>query len=490
MLDEALNTTGIQIKIGLANTDSLTHVLSRAQSCESLMLYVSAHGMGASSNNIGLGLEKLDGMVHILWPAQLDELLSAHEADLENVFLVFLNACSSEEIAQVFIEHGCRHVIAVRGSVLNTAAMKFARVFFTSLASGASIMKAFTVAKTNLSVDPDAAVQNTAERYVLFGQNRADKETLCDPISTRECLSCPTLEDLGLLRCRFNFDSSCYLEDAKTCLKADLPSPHPFFFGRSYYIRLILECFRGNRACVVYGEQGVGKRTLGQEFARYASAPGRFFSCCAAIVEPEGHSVETLAGAVERVLLGLVQRHLGEAPELRVEKADRQATMSERAEEHIRIIQRLENVRRGAILIVIHDRTGVVSCSDVARNFLGHVIGRTQRAYFLVCSPEPVHGLLGSRKANNVQVFSLSRLESARLFLKYVHRNLTAADFGGRALPDSLAELTSLLSEHVLLQQLGGNPRKICDVAARLVVPMGPTLLDIAASSCSNDFGA
>jgi len=474
MLSDALAAPGIHLRVGTANADSLTHFLARAHSSKHLLLCLSAHGVYGKSNQVGLSLESPDGMAHILWLDELDELLTAHEAELAHVFLVFLSTCSSEKFAQVFIEHGCRHVIAVRDEVLDRAARKFAQFFFGRLAAGASVLKSFESARARLRIDSDPAIKSAAEKFVLFGQHSADSKSLCAaaPHGTED-----------ILRTHLNFDSNCDLEDAKMCLSLDLPSPNAYFVGRREYLRAILDCFRCNRVCVIHGGRGLGKRTLSQEFARYSSSPGRLFSCCAVCVEPEGADILSLASAILKAVSRLVQQHLGTAstsPTFEL-PADAPEKLMDSVLQITAVLRRLEHFRHRPVLIVINDRAGIVNASEEARVFLAELIERTELSHFLLCAAEPIHGLLGRSIAKNILLSSLSRYDAARLFLKCVQRRLGPSDFpGGQAPPVNVLEISTLLSGHPLLLKLGGNPRRICEVATELVVPNGLSLLDIA----------
>jgi hypothetical protein len=227
----------------------------------------------------------------------------------------------------------------------------------------------------------------------------------------------------------------------------------------------------------------LGKRTLGHEFARYSSAPGRFFSCCAAVVELDGNDVLSIACAIAKKLSRLAHQHLGDAPLEQSDLRNKEPCRSvpEMVMQIIGILERLDRFRRRAVLVVINDRSGVLSVNEEARAFLGSLVERTERSHFLVCSPEPIHGLLGPRIAKNFAICSLSRIDAARLFLKCLQRHLLPADFpGGRSPPSGFSELAAVLGEHPLLVELDGNPRRICEVATELVVPAGPSLMDIA----------
>ena len=170
----------VQLNVGVATAGSPTKLLTLARSRQGLVLHFSAHAVRDSSGNIGLVLENASGHSHVLWREDLEELLGIREQALRNVSLLFLSTCFSEQLAEVFVECGCRHVVAVRGGerVNDTVARRFSQQFYFSLAVNQSLLDAWEGARRALRIDPDKSLAAQAEHFVLFGQHGAEQATL------------------------------------------------------------------------------------------------------------------------------------------------------------------------------------------------------------------------------------------------------------------------------------------------------------------------
>jgi len=125
-LSQALRVpdTPVQLEVSVATADSLTKLLTLARSRSGLVLHLSAHTV-QRNGDIGLVLESASGSPHVIWREQLEELLCMSEQGLQNISLLFLSTCHSEPLAQIFVECGCPHVVAIRGKVNDTAATRF-----------------------------------------------------------------------------------------------------------------------------------------------------------------------------------------------------------------------------------------------------------------------------------------------------------------------------------------------------------------------------
>lgn len=477
-LADALEGSPVGLSCGLVTPDSVAAVLVRAGApVRDVVIHIAAHCTRPdASGGARLVLERPDGRRHF-WREELDALLAAYESELRSTFLISLCTCFSEDLAQIFVERGCKHVIAVRGQVLDRAARQFAKRLFMSLAGGASVLKAFEQARVRLRLDPDPDVQASAEKFVLFGQHSADRAVLGGRLESRS--------DADVHMAEVAEQPMTELEDAVRCLElAGAPSANQYFAGRHGELATVLECFGRHRVCVVHGGRGVGKRALAQELARFASAPGRRFSCCVAMADPKEHgSPVALVDALREVVLRLSAQHTGmQQPDGSVE-----------ALEMLPALQALERVRRRhAALIIINDRGGLVNKSEEVRSLLGELLDKTCRCHFLICSPEPLYDWLGGQRAMNLPLQGLDGRDAAKLFLRCVNRPLGPDDFPGEAKPPIKPglELWDLLARHPLLLSLQGNPRRIRQVATKKVIPGGPSLLDLAASQTSTTSSA
>jgi hypothetical protein len=94
---------------------------------------------GGHANSYQLLLETADGMVE---PAYSDGL-AAFLGQQKGLQLVFLNGCSTRLQARRLLESNVSAVITTSRDIEDKVAMEFAAWFYRSLASGASIDKAF-----------------------------------------------------------------------------------------------------------------------------------------------------------------------------------------------------------------------------------------------------------------------------------------------------------------------------------------------------------
>ncbi|CAM9141129.1 unnamed protein product [Chrysoparadoxa australica] len=82
--------------------------------------------------------------------------------------IVFLSACHSESVADVFVEAGVRHVIAIRGTekVLDRKALEFTDTFYSHLLMGKTVAEAFEIGRTCLRLSTDCPEE--AETFLLL----------------------------------------------------------------------------------------------------------------------------------------------------------------------------------------------------------------------------------------------------------------------------------------------------------------------------------
>jgi len=527
-LEEALADSGsrFRLKVGVATAGSLTKLLTLARSRKGLVLHLSAHAI-ERHGRLGIVLEDGKAASHILWRENLEEILGVRERGLKNISVLFLSACSSEALAQIFVECGCRHVIATREKVHDTAARHFAQHLYLSLGVGQSLLAAWECARQALRIEANRDYAGQAEHFVLFGQHGADRLTLESSLGSED----GALESVPLLR---------ELEDASMFLDAKLPPRAEHFVGRTQIMAELLHSFGGansRRASVVHGPAGIGKSALGIELAHFASVPGRLFSCSVRIVcvdscdltallESIAEEVESLAGqsrvqlrpcsASSRASLQAAapeqlwsaspcsSYELRRPPPLPTKGMgtahhDALASIQPVRQRLKSSLKALERARpRARFLVVLDDEAGAVSgCLEVQR-LLGEMLENTYHLHILILSREPVYWSLGTTKVLNIPLKGLAEADATRLFLQRVHRPLGPHDFlptsilaahsaggVGAAMvpPDKAARLEAAslrLRGHPLIQRLEGHPGRIREASSR-VTPGGPSLLDLAA---------
>lgn len=77
------------------------------------------------------------------------------------VKVAFVSACYSLWAGDVLVKAGVQHVVCVRLSekIFETAAIRFTKAFYTSLAVGDTVQEAFDIACRGVVLQPDLAVR-------------------------------------------------------------------------------------------------------------------------------------------------------------------------------------------------------------------------------------------------------------------------------------------------------------------------------------------
>lgn len=468
----------MNICVGIATTKALAQLLTLSRAVGSVILHLSAHVVTQDKNGAGAGLvlENSYGGSQILSRQQLEELLGS-SGQLDGLSLVFLNGCSSENIAQLLVELGCRLVVATRGKVNDVAASTFTQQFYYALGSAESVRASFESAQQVLRLDPDPRVKSCAEMFVLFGQKHAGSRAVSQEVQSN----------------RFDMDSprsqySLTFESSQNGLApaCSLPPRVEDYVERSPVLCDILRNFDasgGNpprRACVLSGPAGIGKTAIAIELAHFATAPGRLFSRSVMFVTLAGRP--ELATVLESIAQCLSTR---QPPLLSVEVS---SLSSPGQAEVLRALERLDQLK-GRHLLILDDHSGAVRACVEVQSLLSNVLKVVKNLSILICSRHQVYESLGSCKCVNLPLPPLSNMESAQLFLKRMHRPLRPCDLErGTACQDNLLRSEHVLQkliEHPLLVQLGGNPEQLRATAER-VTPELRSLFDL----CSNSSGA
>lgn len=517
IIREALADSGaaVRLNVGVATASSLTKLLTLARARRGLVLHLSAHAVVNEKGDLGLVLEDARGASHILWRQQLEEILGVRERGLRTVSFLFLSTCWSEPLAQVFVECGCQHVIALRTKVHDSAARRFSQQLYLSLGVGMSLLNSWDNARRVLRIESDKEIADQADHFVLFGQRRADEvslDDLCGVDSRR-------IDRDGMLR---------ELEDASVFLDMKVPPRPEHFLGRTQTVFEVLHAFggiSGRRACAITGPEGIGKSALGVEIAHFASSPGRLFSCSARVLK-----IETSEAA--GILSTLLEEMECLASQLRVSLRpqtgeSRRSSVSSwppswhsspsmrsdfssssvvdvvpssdmvgpaRSDDALLALlpvrqllrkgfQQIEQSRRGIrMLLVVDDEVGALGSSPDVRRLFGELLEHTYQLQVLICSRSPIYQSLGTTKVVNIQLKGLSETEASRLFLQRIHRPLGSEDFDEGSPPSARTTMEVAIRRlcgHPLLQKLSGHPGRI-RAASSKVVPGGPSLLLLA----------
>lgn len=525
VLSQAFNESGsdVRLKMGVATAGSLTKLLALARSRRGLVLHLSAHATKHPEKGIGLVLEDAHGGPHILWRDKLEEFLNA-SGGLRHISMLFLSTCYSEELAQIFIEHGCHHVLATRTKVWDSTARRFAQHLYYELGVNNNLLKAWEGSVQALRIDPDERMAKEAESFSFFGQRGAERatlESLCG-------LDAGTNASIGSGLSMRDF------ANAATFLDMHLKAETETCIGRQSYLNQLARIFcgpKGRRAVLFHGPRGIGKSMFATEFAHFATAPGRLFSCSPLLLKIMRPDLlwtllaleEQLDALCANLALASVPRagrpafaHPRAPSDLSVSSYDKWSrsdssgcsdglseitdvdALAHARSRILRTIRDLERSHRCAqLLIVIDDEAGYLKSSMDARKLLGDLLEQTHHLHVLITSREPVYDPLGSTRIVNEKLPPLTDLDAARLFSQRIHRRLEPAELGswhhapGNHPPDpgkptemaieaTRDQVIAHLRGHPLLQRLAGHPGNIVSTASR-VVPGGPSLFTLAA---------
>jgi len=499
-LGEALEAGDVQLKVGAATVDSLTYLLMVAGKQQGLVLHISAHCEKHPEKGIGLVLEDRRGCSHILWQEELD-LFLRDKGGLDHLSLLVLNTCHSEELARLFIHHGCPHVICTRHKIHDSTARCFSRQFYRELATNGqtNLLKAYEDTVKALHIDPEPTIKAEAGFFTLYGQRLAQQASL------------ETLCGTGfLLPMRDFVDVSVFL-DMRLPARLEQYVEQPELFNTVTRLLTGVQGGKGKRAVLLHGPQGIGKTAFGVEFAHFATAPGRAFSCSPLFLRIRSPSVEAVVTQLEEQLEGMMPIRAAskgcatpmssgssplfsngvDSPCFDFPEINDILSVQALARRRIkRALQQIESRHRtGRLLLVVDDEGSFLRDSADLRWLLGDLLESTNHLHFLILSREPVYEKLGNVKVLNESKWALNSWEVSNLFLNQIHRQLGAQDLfapgmqatrppvgaGRKEIRDFVCQQ---LCNHPLLHRLEGNPGYVNLVATR-VIPGGPDLFEL-----------
>lgn len=118
----------LNVNIECASTDQLTHLIQKKPK----VMHIMCHGeFDPELGEFYLEFENRHGELLQLSTSTMDQMLTG--LDLSGVKIVFVNACHSEMVARVFLDHGvdCIVVIDSRHKIEDTFARHFSNYFYT-----------------------------------------------------------------------------------------------------------------------------------------------------------------------------------------------------------------------------------------------------------------------------------------------------------------------------------------------------------------------
>ncbi|OQS00577.1 hypothetical protein THRCLA_05922 [Thraustotheca clavata] len=286
-LQQALNSDflgRIQLRFDVATADSFRTLLTTWK-CK--VLHFSGHGVGY---NEMLCFEDGSGCAHLITPKALCELIYSGAIEASDYLqVVFVSSCHSERLANVFVEAGVPHVVAVHSDsrILDSSGNTFAKHFYLSLFAGKSVLAAFDIAKTAVRALPPtnkracccAHLHERTCRWALSGMDHS-KHPPNRCCCKGESLSWPHDESSKFLLLgqpqKSMHDVVVFpklprgkLIDLTPHCPSNLPAMHGQFVGRNIdTYNLVRSVVKGN-VTVCTGAPGIGKSSLVIAAAHY-----------------------------------------------------------------------------------------------------------------------------------------------------------------------------------------------------------------------------
>ncbi|MGQ9829980.1 MAG: CHAT domain-containing protein, partial [Roseiflexus sp.] len=175
--------------------------------------------------------------------------------------LAFLNACHSAGLAEVLLNAGVPHVVAINAAepVLDRAACAFAERFYAALLAGSPLAEAFAAGRAAVATDDELRRLLDPQTLQPYNLNEEIKFLLLpdgDPIHEQPLVAAPPRGKPQIELWRWD----------RTNLSPVSADP---FVGRSRELHDIARALRDNRCVAVHGMGGMGKTALAEAAARW-----------------------------------------------------------------------------------------------------------------------------------------------------------------------------------------------------------------------------
>ena len=224
---------------------------------------ISIFHYGGHANGFSLLLEKLDGKQELTHKDGLVPFLAKHE----NLKLVFLNGCSSEDQSKELVKAGIPCTIGTSTSINDGIATQLSIRFYNGISEGNSISKAWSTATDEVKIANGTTElralfwegkKETVDRFPWLMEIKPGAEAIQDwnlpDISGNPLYGLPEIPPI------FNLPETPFLYLSRYERKhAEV------FFGRSYYIRSLYATITDKNSppiILFYGQSGVGKSSL------------------------------------------------------------------------------------------------------------------------------------------------------------------------------------------------------------------------------------
>jgi len=270
------------------------------------VLHFSGHGGRDENGAEYIVLETPDGAAQMLTVQQLSSILGHRRGAAVDV--VFVSACNSVEVGNLFIGCGARYVVAVaRGSkVMDRSSLLFARAFYHALFTGHSTSTAFQIARSRVDVEVG---RGEAVKFVLLAPaHTVVSSSLLGPPPPTEVIPFPP----GSTPSGPFIDRS---EHPPSYMW--LPSPPDVLVGRrremySVVAQLTAPPPKGSRLVTLRGFPGIGKTTVAVAVAHFImQRTSSMEALRGGVVVVALRGVDSAAAVVDRVArsLAAARRH-------------------------------------------------------------------------------------------------------------------------------------------------------------------------------------
>jgi CHAT domain len=168
----------------------------------------------------------------------------------ENVRLVFLSACHSENMARAFSEVGVPNVVYYTETPCSDAVTTFLKAFYYRLTKNGIVRNAFKNATSHVQMLFDS---DEAQKFALLSPQGKDKEV--------------ALDKGGMAGMRSGIMPE--LLSNKPDAAISFPPPPSMVVGRLKEMQELIETLISNRLVTLRGPTGIGKRTLAKALCDY-----------------------------------------------------------------------------------------------------------------------------------------------------------------------------------------------------------------------------
>ncbi|MGD2250776.1 MAG: tetratricopeptide repeat protein [Candidatus Methanofastidiosia archaeon] len=344
--------------------------------------------------------------------------------------LAIVSACYSEKIAELLIEAGVQHVVAIKSDtpVADHAAIVFIGQFYRSLFKGDSVQKAFNMAQLLVEGNPDLM---KIKRHLKFSAYKK-REPFVPEEKKFVLLQGSTDANPSFS----NIPHGTLTIEEPALPTTIFPVKPQSFTGRSTEMHDLIGELLQNRFVTITGVGGIGKTVLAIEVARWACSRSHFFD--------GGYYIDLRLTDTADGVIAL----LGAAFELELTELKD-------------VIAYLE--KRHCLLLFDNAEDILWEDEDALHHIINSILKYTVNTTLLITSQRPVGGNLYEPE-RVYRIHSLEQQDAALLFCATTKRKMLQKECKSPIF-------------HDVLEQLGGHPLSIV-ITARQLAP-GITLEDV-----------